>query len=112
MEFPCARFGSPCFAVIFSSKLQSENGVVPDGYEAMANQMIALAEKVEGYLGIESVRDSATCGITVSYWRTTEAIQTWRENVEHQVAQKMGREKWYRSYEVRICQVIREYGSP
>lgn len=34
-------------------------------------------------------------GITVSYWQSLEAIAAWRQASEHQVAQKLGGEKWY-----------------
>jgi heme-degrading monooxygenase HmoA len=34
-------------------------------------------------------------GITVSYWQSLAAIAAWRQASEHQVAQKLGGEKWY-----------------
>jgi hypothetical protein len=29
---------------------------------------------------------------------------------DHQVAQKLGREKWYRAYKLRVARVERAYG--
>ncbi|WP_298901363.1 antibiotic biosynthesis monooxygenase [uncultured Psychroserpens sp.] len=93
----------PYYAVIFTST-QSDT---TDGYEEMANQMEALAKQQEGFIGIESARD--TIGITVSYWESLEAIKNWKQQTDHLVAQQKGRQDWYRWYRVRICKVERDY---
>jgi len=46
--------------------------------------------------------------ITVSYWNSEESIQAWKVN-GHQVAQRLGHEKWYESFATRVCKVEREY---
>jgi len=73
----------------------------------MAETMETLAKKQAGFLGVESARQEV--GITVSYWKSLEAIQNWKANLDHIVVQKLGKEKWYASYKVRICKVEREY---
>jgi heme-degrading monooxygenase HmoA len=92
----------PYYAVIFTS-LRKNN----EGYAAMAKTMEELAKQQEGYLGIESARSEI--GITVSYWKSLEAIKNWKTNADHQLAQKYGREKWYANYKVRISKVERDY---
>lgn len=94
----------PYYAVIFTS-LRTD---VDEGYGDMAVQMVKLAEKQPGYLGHESAREGL--GITVSYWENLDAIRNWKMVSEHLFAQRMGREKWYRSYKTRICLVERDYG--
>jgi len=69
--------------------------------------MIELALQQPGFLGVESAREDI--GITVSYWRDLDAIKTWKAQVDHQLAQKLGREIWYSSYKVRIAKVERDY---
>lgn len=102
----------PYFAVVFTNVRNSgtvgETG--DDGYEAMAGRMVELAARQPGFLGIESVRDAAGVGITVSYWESEEAILGWRRNGEHLEAQRKGRERWYQSFRLRVCRVEREYG--
>lgn len=95
----------PYYAVIFSS-LRTE---VDEGYEQVADKMVELAQQQPGYLGHESVRDGL--GITVSYWESLEAIRNWKMVGEHLAAQRMGREKWYKSFKTRICLVERDYGN-
>jgi heme-degrading monooxygenase HmoA len=94
----------PYIAVIFTS-VRSE---VTDGYAETAAEMERLAAEQPGYLGFESARDAL--GITVSYWRTAEDARAWKDVAEHRIAQRRGRESWYRMYRVRIATVDREYG--
>lgn len=95
---------APYYAVIFTSLRTTGD----DGYEAMSDKMVKLAQKQPGYLGHESARSEI--GITVSYWESLDAIKSWKSNLDHQLAQKFGREKWYSHYKVRICRVERDYG--
>ena len=91
------------YAVIFTSTQTKQTF----GYEEMALKMESLAKKQNGFIGIESARNSI--GITISYWESLEAIKEWKTNYDHLVAQKKGLEEWYESYKVRICKVEREY---
>jgi heme-degrading monooxygenase HmoA len=70
--------------------------------------MVELAKQQPGYLGIESARSEI--GITISYWESLDAILQWKNNVEHTEARNLGRAKWYKKYQLRICKVEREYG--
>ena len=107
---PLARTPEPpYYAVVFTS-LRSEQD--PEGYGSMAGEMERLAALQSGYLGHESARDAEGLGITVSYWASVEAIRNWKEVSEHRLAQRLGREKWYRRYCIRVCKVERDYGWP
>ncbi len=94
----------PYYAVIFTSLRTEEDS----GYAAMAEKMLALATEQPGFLGVESAREGV--GITVSYWADMEAIRLWKHHAEHLIAQKLGREKWYTSFTIRITKVERDYG--
>jgi heme-degrading monooxygenase HmoA len=94
----------PYYAVIFTSvRTEGDNG-----YAKMADEMVKLAALQPGFLGVESAREEI--GITVSYWKSLEAIKNWGEHYEHSQARQQGREKWYAGFRVRICKVEREYG--
>ena len=97
----------PYVAVIFTSQRTNEDD---DGYAAMADAMDAQAKLQPGYLGLESARGSDGFGITVSYWRTSDDARAWKRVAEHAGAQRLGRERWYRAYRVRVAEVAREYG--
>lgn len=94
---------APYYAVIFTS-LRTENN---DGYSSMAERMLELAKTQSGFLGFETARTEI--GISVSYWKDVESISLWKKNSEHLLAQKLGKEKWYSRFTIRICKVEREY---
>jgi heme-degrading monooxygenase HmoA len=98
----------PYYAVIFTSQRTAVN----DGYGAMGDRMVELAAQQPGFLGVESVRDAAGLGITVSYWTSLEAIAAWRAHAEHRVAQSTGRRKWYAHFELRVSRVERAAAGP
>ena len=93
----------PYYAVIFTSTRTAGD----NGYGDMADFMEQLAKKQSGYIGIESAKQEI--GITVSYWESLNAIHDWKQQADHQLAQKKGISDWYDSYTVRICLVEREY---
>ena len=93
----------PYYAVIFSSV--HTNNI--EGYAEMAEQMVKLASRQSGFLGVESARNEL--GITISYWNDLDSIKAWKQNADHLIAQRKGREKWYQSYKTRIAKVERDY---
>jgi len=93
----------PYYAVIFSSIRTEEN----NEYSETADRMVELAKKQDGFLGVESARNEI--GITVSYWRDLNSIKSWKENTEHSIAREKGRNKWYKTFKIRIAKVERDY---
>jgi len=93
----------PYYAVIFTSKKIDKD----KGYGKISDRMIELVSQQDGFLGFESAREEL--GITVSYWKNEKSIKNWKANLEHQEAQKLGKEVWYRQYKIRIAKVERDY---
>lgn len=75
----------------------------------MAQRMMELAARQDGFLGVESAREDGSLGITVSYWRDEDSIRKWHEVAEHREAQRLGKERWYAEFGLRVCRVEREY---
>lgn len=95
---------APYYAVIFTSERTDDDR----GYDQMIEHMMDLGLKHDGCLGIDSVNNGSN-GISITYWRDLESIKSWKEVADHEVAQKLGRERWYKSYTTRITKVEREY---
>jgi len=98
----------PYYAVIFTSQRTEGD----DGYGAMATAMHALALEQPGCLGAESTRDANGLGITVAYFTDEAAVANWRNHAKHQLAQKLGKERWYSHYALRVAKVERPYSGP
>jgi heme-degrading monooxygenase HmoA len=94
---------TPYYAVIFTS-IRTDHD---NGYVDMAHKMVELAKQQDGFLGVECARNDI--GITVSYWKDLESIKKWKNNSEHMIARKSGREIWYQSFKTRIAKVESDY---
>lgn len=95
----------PYYIVAFSSqRTEGDNG-----YGEMSIAMEKLALQQSGCLGAESVRGADGFGITNSFWKDEASMKAWKANVDHQLAQKLGREVFYSHYIIRIAKVERDY---
>lgn len=94
----------PYYAAVFTSVRSGDTA----GYDEMAAAMLELASTQPGFLGLETAHGEI--GITVSYWADVASILHWKANMKHRQAQRLGRERWYAGYRVRIARVEREYG--
>jgi len=105
-----ARFAAtpepPYWVVIFTSRRTGEDA---EGYARMAAAMEALAQGQPGYLGLESVRDAEGVGVTLSYWASEQAIHDWKRVAAHAEAQRLGHERWYTDFVLRVARVERDY---
>lgn len=95
----------PYYAVVFTSL---RTGTDAEAYAAASEAMLDLAAQQPGFLGVESVRDrDAGLGITVSYWQSEESIAAWRAVAAHRAVQRLGRERWYQAFHLRVARVER-----
>jgi heme-degrading monooxygenase HmoA len=90
--------------VLFRSRLVD----APEGYAEMAEEMEALARTMPGFLDVKSYRADDGERLTVVRWESEETMRHWRENARHQIAQRLGRERWYRYYRIEIAELLRE----
>ena len=98
----------PYYAVIFTSQRTEGD----HGYGAMSQVMFELALKQPGCLGAESARGMDGLGITVAYFIDEASISAWKHNARHLAAQRLGKERWYSHYELRVAKVERAYCGP
>ena len=84
-------FEKPYYAVIFTSIRKSGD----DGYEHMADETFAAVQTMDGFLGAESLRDENGFGVTISYWKSLDGIERWKNHVFHQAAKEKGKSEWY-----------------
>ncbi len=104
MSQPADTPQPPYYAVIFTSLRSGED---PEAYAQTSQDMFAKVTEQPGFLGVETARGEDGLGITVSYWDSLEAIAAWRADADHQTAQRLGRETFYRSYHLRVATVER-----
>lgn len=92
------------YAVIFKAVLNT----VDDDYFQTAKNLRELALKKYSCINFDSVYENQN-EISISYWHSLEDITSWKQNAEHLIAQKKGREYWYQTYRIEISKIEKEY---
>jgi heme-degrading monooxygenase HmoA len=97
------------YAVIF--EVEPEPDGVQD-YLDIAARLRPELEKIDGFISIERFKSLSQEGkiLSLSFWRDEEAIARWRQQEQHQVAQRAGRDRIFRDYRIRVATVLRDYG--
>jgi len=97
----------PYVAVIFTSTRTLEHDAE---YSEWSAKMMDLVKTQSGFISVVSARDLETrFGITISYFKDEESVKSWKMVQEHREAQRLGREKFYLEYSVKVAIVHREY---
>lgn len=94
------------YAVIFRAEIDQFD----DEYTIMAEEMRELALNKYGCLEFTSCAEGNQ-EIAISYRENKSQIKAWKQNAEHLVARKHGKNRWYKSYRVQIVDLVREYQS-
>ena len=96
------------YVVIFRSTRKLDDGQL---YSLWSEKMENLVKTIDGYEHHFGFRDETTRGgVTVSYFKSLEAISKWRQLDDHKVAQQLGRDSFYEEYSIQVCEVLRDYG--
>jgi len=97
------------YAVIF--EVEPELDRVQD-YLDIAAHLRPELERIEGFISIERFTSLSQDGkiLSLSFWRSEEAIARWREQEQHHAAQSAGRDGIFRNYRIRVAAVMRDYG--
>lgn len=96
-------------AVIFEVWPRSEQ---KQAYLDIAAQLRPLLNEIEGFISIERFESLSEPGkiLSLSFWRDEQAVETWRKQSEHRIAQARGRSDVFQNYRLRVAAVIRDYG--
>jgi heme-degrading monooxygenase HmoA len=94
------------YAVIFPS---ISSGVDEEGHEKLLAELYESAQGVDGYLGLESA-SIGSFKLSIAYYESLEAINTWKTNGDHIAAKSKGRTTWLEDWQIRICKIENIYG--
>jgi len=98
----------PYYVVIFANQLSDR----PEGYREMLSELEALAITMPGYIGRETARDDTGFGMAISYWEDEAALKNWKQQADHLAGQKIGKDRWYSHYVLRIAKLDMNSGCP
>jgi len=90
---------------VFRSRLKPGSR---EDYVALVERMAEVARSMPGYISHKGffADDGERC--TIVEFESEETQRAWRMHPEHRAAQRDGREIYYESYSMQICEVTRE----
>jgi heme-degrading monooxygenase HmoA len=80
-------------------------------YLSIAASLRECLKDRPGFISIErfqSIGDEKKV-LSLSFWENEEAVQEWRNLLEHRIAQKKGKSKLFARYRIRVAHVLRDY---
>ncbi len=89
------------YVVVFKARINA----LDTAYFETAEQMRQLAISDYGCTEFTACTEGDK-EIAISYWPSLEQIKAWHCNPQHRAAQRLGKERWYKSYEVDIAKVL------
>lgn len=98
------------YAVIFEVQPTAEG---KEEYLQIAANLRTFLEGREGFISIErfqSLVDEEKI-LSLSFWENEAAIRQWRTLMEHRNAQSSGRNQLFKSYRIRVAEVVRDYSN-
>jgi heme-degrading monooxygenase HmoA len=68
--------------------------------------------QIDGFISVERFESLTNPGklLSLSLWRDEAAVKRWRNHVGHRTAQRLGRERMFADYRLRVVGIIRDYG--
>jgi heme-degrading monooxygenase HmoA len=96
--------------VLFRNKLREDADL--QEYERLFLRMRELADRVEGFLGIEVLPAGEREYLALARFDRAAALEAWRSDPAHLRVQAIGRERFYEWYTIEVATVSRSHGFP
>lgn len=90
------------YVVIFEAEINT----LDEQYLELAQRLRDTAITQFGCCGFNSALEDNR-EITVSYWPDLESIKQWKNHKDHRLAQELGRQKYYKTYSIKVAEVKR-----
>ena len=96
--------------VVFRIRLNP--GVESEFYERLEEMLELATNEAAGLQGIKAYKSDDGELVYVIEWDNEENLSAWRSHPLHRIAIREGREKFYASYTIQICEEQRRNEFP
>jgi heme-degrading monooxygenase HmoA len=96
--------------VVIRTQLRADADVT--AYETAGARMDELVRAMPGFVSAKDFASDDGDHISLVTFDSLEALAAWRNQPEHLEVQRRGREEFYASYSVQVCEVVRAYSFP
>ncbi|MEO6848133.1 MAG: antibiotic biosynthesis monooxygenase [Chthoniobacterales bacterium] len=87
-------------ATIFRSRLRPE---YMQEYAGLAEKILELAKTMPGFVSFKSYEAKDGERVSIVEFADWETHNVWKDQSSHQMAQKLGREKFYAWFRIQVC---------
>jgi heme-degrading monooxygenase HmoA len=94
--------------VLFSTKSRDDPDAVAEE-EATSERMWEIVSALPGFISYKAYSGEDGERISVVRFESKEALDAWKRQPDHLLAQERGRESFYEEYWVQACETVREY---
>ena len=94
---------------VFRSRVHEETR---PAYVKTGKKMAEIGQNMPGFISFKQFHAADGEQVTIVEFETDEQQQAWANHPEHLEARKHGREEWFDTYDIAVCEVIRRYKKP
>ena len=94
--------------VIVVFKIQHRPDMPVAEYEEAGARMLELVSEMPGFLGMDYAEVEGGELLVVRF-ESQEAVEAWHRHPEHVATQQLGRERFFQTYKIEICETVRAY---
>lgn len=94
-------FAAGQIVTVFRSRLRDDAG---PGYGPTADEMEQLGRSMPGFVDFKAFTADDGERLALTTFADAESQRAWRLQVDHQAAQQAGRDHWYTSYTLQVCE--------
>jgi heme-degrading monooxygenase HmoA len=95
--------------IVVVFRITHREDLVTSEYEELGARMGEIVGAMPGFLGMDYAPVEGGELLVVRF-DSHEALDAWREEPEHRIAQQLGRERFFAQYRIEVCEVVRSYG--
>ena len=89
---------------VFRSRLREENTA---DFQATVPRIEELARAMPGFLEYKTFTAEDGERVSIIVFDTLDHHLAWRRHAEHVEAQRLGRDRFYASYDISVCELVR-----
>jgi heme-degrading monooxygenase HmoA len=95
----------PMMVVVFRSRLREE---ARSAFAEREAEVWSWAQKMPGLVSSKDFVAEDGERVAIIEFRSAEELQAWREHAGHKLAQQQGRDEFFESYSLQVCELVRE----
>jgi heme-degrading monooxygenase HmoA len=92
--------GDQHLVTVFRSRLRPE---AVEEYDEVAPRIEALARTMPGFVDVKTFTADDGERVTIARFDSVEHQRAWRNEADHRIAQRAGRERYYSEYLIQVC---------